>query len=114
MEDWRKYREESSRRRARAYARSSYINFRKTRLYKTTRIFDLTTIIFSMVISVIIILYTIIGYIYRLGHPIPLEEKPSLSGFFMLLILGMIFFIVSFIFLKSYLASSKKSKCKKQ
>jgi len=108
MEDWRKYRQNRSRQRAHAYAQSSYIRFKATKFYKTTRIFDATRIIFSLVLSIMIILYTIIGYIYRLRNPIPDLENPSIFSFMMLLIMGMIFFIVSLIYLKAYQEKSKK------
>ena len=112
MEEWRKYRQNRSRQRARAYAQASYIQFKRTNFYKTTRIFDGTTIIFSLVISILVIIYTIIGYTYRLKHPLPELAKPSVSSFIMLLALGMVFFIVSFIYLKAYLETSKKHKKK--
>jgi hypothetical protein len=108
MEDWRKYRQNRSRKRATAYARTSYDSFRNTRFYKTTRIFDGTTIIFSFVISVMVMVCTVTGYIYRLHHPLPDLDKPSVFTFIMLLSLGMVFFVVSFIYLKAYQESSKK------
>lgn len=112
MEDWRKYRQDRSRQRARAYAQASYVRFKKTKFYKTTRIFDGTTIIFSLIISIMVIVYTIIGYAFRLKHPIPNLGKPSVFSFLMLLILGMFFFVVSLIYLKAYLETSKKHKQK--
>jgi curved DNA-binding protein CbpA len=112
MEDWRKYRQDRSRKRATAYARTSYGTFKNTRFYKTTRIFDGTTIIFSFVISIMVLTYTVFGYIYRLRHPIPDLEKPSVFVFIMLLLMGMIFFVVSFIYLKAYKETSKKRKKK--
>jgi len=112
MEDWRKYRQDRSRKRATAYARTSYDTFKNTRFYKTTRIFDGTTIIFSFVISIMVLTYTVFGYIYRLRHPIPDLEKPSVFVFIMLLLMGMIFFVVSFIYLKAYQETSKKRKKK--
>lgn len=112
MEDWRKYRQDRSRKRATAYARTSYATFKNTRFYKTTRIFDGTTIIFSFVISIMVLTYTVYGYIYRLRHPIPDLEKPSVFVFIMLLLMGMIFFVVSFIYLKAYQETSKKRKKK--
>jgi len=114
MEDWRKYRQNRSRNRARVYAQASYIRFKNTKFYKTTRIFDATTIIFSLAISVMVIVYTIYGYFYRLHHPEPGEEDLSVFAFIMLLVLGMTFFTISFIFLKAYLETSKKHKRKKQ
>jgi hypothetical protein len=114
MEDWRKYRQDRSRQRARAYSQTSYIRFKKTEFYKTTRIFDGTTIIFSLIISIMVIVYTIIGYFYRLAHPIPGLEKPSVFAFIMLLVLGMVFFVLSMIYLKAYIETSKKHRAKKQ
>jgi hypothetical protein len=108
MEDWRKYRQDRSRQRARAYAHASYVRFRASRFYKTTRIFDATTIIFSLAISIIVILYTVFGYIYRLKNPLPDIENPSVFTFLALLILGMLFFLISLIYLKAYLETSRK------
>lgn len=108
MEDWRKYRQDRSKQRARVYARASYIRFRKTQLYKTTRIFDGTTVLFSMAISIMVIAYTVFGYVYRLKHPIPQFGKPSVFIFIVLLLLGILFFSFSIIYLKEYRSSSKK------
>jgi hypothetical protein len=108
MEDWRKYRQDRSRNRASAYARASYVNFKNSSLYKTTRIFDGIRIIFSFVVSILVIIYTVFGYIWRLKHPVPGLDKPSVFSFVMLLLLGMIFFVVAFIYLKAYQESSKK------
>jgi curved DNA-binding protein CbpA len=113
MEDWRKYRQDRSRKRATAYAQAPYGTFKNTRFYKTTRIFDGTTIIFSFIISIIVLVFSVIGYTYRLRHPIDEMEKPSLFSFIMLLSLGMVFFVFSFIFLKAFLFSSKKQSKKR-
>jgi hypothetical protein len=110
MEDWRKYRQDRSRRRANVYARTPYNTFKNTRFYKTTRIFDGTTIVFSFVISIMVLIYTVYGYIFRLRHPLPGMEKPSVFTFIMLLCLGMIFFVFSTIYLKAYQETSKKRK----
>ena len=112
MEDWRKYRQNRSRIRATAYARTSYGTFKNTRFYKTTRIYDKTTIIISFVISIMVLVYTVFGYICRLRHPSPDLGKPSVFVFIMLLLPGMIFFVISFIYLKAYQETSKKRKKK--
>jgi len=112
MEDWRKYRQDRSRKRASVYARSSYGTFKNTKFYKTTRIFDGTMIIFSFIVSIMVLIYTIYGYFFRLKHPIPGLDKPSVFAFIMLLILSMIFFVVSFIYLRAYQETSKKRKKK--
>jgi hypothetical protein len=110
MEDWRKYRQDRSRKRATRYARASYETFRNTKFYKTTRIFDGTSIIFSFAVSIMVLSYTIYGYIFRLKHPIPGLEKPPVFTFIMLLALGMFFFIVSFIYFRAFQENSRKRK----
>jgi hypothetical protein len=110
MEDWRKYRLDRSRKRATVYAGTPYRKFKDTKFYKTTRIFDSTGIIFSFIVSIMVLSYTIYGYIYRLKHPLPGFEKPSVFAFIMLLLLGMIFFVVSLIYLMAYQETNKKRK----
>jgi hypothetical protein len=112
MEDWRKYRQYRSRKRATAYARAPYVTFKNTKFYKTTRIFDGTAIIFSFIVSIMVLIYTVYGYFFRLKNPIPGLGKPSVFAFIMLLFLGMIFFAVSFIYLRAYQQTSRKHKKK--
>jgi hypothetical protein len=108
MEDWRKYRQDRSRKRATVYARASYVKFKQTDFYKSTRIFDGTTIILSFLISVMVIVYAVYGYFYRLKNPIPGLEKPSVFTLILLLIPGMIFFVVTFIYFKAYQEKLRK------
>lgn len=110
MENWRKYRRQRSQNRAAAYARAPYDKFRKTRLYKTTKIFDGATIIFSFAISLMVIFYTVFGYIYRLRHPVPQLEPPSVTAFLLLLIMGLVFFSISLIYLLAWRQAMHKSK----
>jgi hypothetical protein len=110
MEDWRKYRRDKSHRRATAYARSSYSTFTNTKFYKSTRILDGTSIVISFLISVFVIIFTVIGYTYRLKHPLPGMEKPSVFTFIMLLLLGVTFMVVSVVFFQVYIANSAKNK----
>ncbi|MGB4292653.1 MAG: DnaJ domain-containing protein [Bacteroidales bacterium] len=108
MEDWRKFRREQARRRASAYARTSYSKFRNTDFYKSTRIFDGTTIIASIVISLMVLIIAIYGYFYRLHHPIPGLKDPSVFILIIFILLGMTLFIKSYIHLKAYIESSKR------
>jgi hypothetical protein len=112
MDDWRKYRQDRSRKRATVYARTSYGKFKNTQFYKTTRIFDGTTIILSFIVSVMVLIYTVYGYIFSLKHPVPGLGRPSVFAFIMLLFLGTIFFVVSYIYLRAYQETSKKQKKK--
>jgi hypothetical protein len=108
MEDWRKYRQYRSRQKAKVYAQSSYMHFRNTNFYKTTRIFDGTTIISCLIVSILVLIITIYGYIYRIHHPLPDVENPSVAILILFLLLGMLFFSVSIIYLKAFIQSSKK------
>jgi hypothetical protein len=112
MDDWRKYRQARSRQKAHAYARTSYTRFKNTKFYKTTRILDGTTIISSFVVAVIVLIYSVVGYFYRLHHPIPGIEAPTIYNLIFYLTLGMILFTVSFIYLKAFIETSKKHRKK--
>jgi hypothetical protein len=111
MEYWHKYRQNRANRRANAYARASYINFKKTQFYRATRIFDGTTIILGLAFSILVIVFTIYGYIYRLNNPI--RGINATFSLVLLLIMGMVFFVMSIVFLKVYLESSAKRKKKR-
>lgn len=112
MEDWRKYRQDRSRRRATAYARTSFTAFKGSKFYKSTRIFDLTSIIISFATSILILFYTVFGYIFRLRNPIPGMEKPSVVAFLLILGLGLSFLTGSIIFFRAYRETTKKQRKK--
>jgi hypothetical protein len=110
INDWRKYRQDRSQYRAKVYARASYSKFKNTNFYKTTRIFDGTTIIASLVVSIMVLVITITGYFYRIHHPLPGIENPTVSILITFIIFGMLLFVISFIYLKAYVESSQKNK----
>jgi hypothetical protein len=109
MNDWRKYRQTKARSRARSYSRTSYVKFKNTNFYKSTRIFDGTTIIFSLLVSLMVLIIAVTGYFYRLHHPVPGEEDPAVSVLVVFILLGMVLFIISVIFLKAYLETYRKN-----
>jgi len=113
VEEWRKYRQDRSRQRAQAYSRASYTRFTSSKFYKSTRILDGTTIIFSFAMAVMVLIYTIFGFIFRLKHPFNELEKPPLFSFIFLLALSTILFTVSFIYLRTFIRQSKKRKKKR-
>lgn len=112
MEEWNLYRRDVARHRAQKYARASYVQFKNTKFYKTTRILDGTTIIFSLIIAIGVIIFAIYGYIWRLNNMVRGEEKPSVVSFILLLSVGLIFLGISLIFLRAYYQSSKEYKAK--
>jgi cytochrome b subunit of formate dehydrogenase len=113
MEDWRKYRQNRSQKRAKAYAQASFSHFKNTNFYKTTRIFDGTTIISCLIVSIMVLVVTVSGYIIRIRHPLPGIEKPTVIMLVIFLAFGMVLFVISFIYLKLYIQSSIKNKKQK-
>ncbi len=111
LEYWHKYRQDRAKRRANAYARASYIKFKKTKFYRATRIFDGTTIILGLAFSILMIVFTIFGYINRLNNPI--AGLNPIFPMIMFLTTGMVFFVISLIFLKVYIETSAKRRKKR-
>jgi len=107
MEEWRKYRQDRSRQRAQYYARKSYTNFKNSKYYRTTRILNGSNIIFNFAISVMVLIYTVLGYILKLRNPSPDDPRPTIS-FIVLLFLSLILFTVSFLYLKAFIQARKK------
>lgn len=110
IEEWRKYRQERSRQRARFYAASTYNRFRNSKYYKSTKILNASSVIFNFVISILVLTYTILGYIFRIHHPLPGIDNPSVITFILLLIFSIILIIVSLIYLKAYIETNRKQK----
>ncbi len=110
VEDWRKYRQHRAQSRARSYAGKPYTKFKNSRIYRSTRILDRTAIVFSFIISLLVLSYTVYGYIYRLKNPVQGLEKPSVFSFLLLLLPGLVFLTVSSIYLKAYIEISKKNR----
>lgn len=98
-EKWEKYRQQQARERAAGYASGKYSHFRSSGYYKTSSSGDISRIIYNMAISVLIIIFAIYGYIYRLGKVSEGFEKPTLTGFIGLLMVGLIFLAVSVLYL---------------
>jgi hypothetical protein len=113
VEEWRKYRQDRSRQRAQYYARKSFASFKSSKYYKSTRLLDTSSVIYSFAIAVIVLLYTIMGYIIKLKNPVPGEKKSTLVSFIILLTLSLILFTFSFFNLKSFIDKSKQQRKKK-
>lgn len=107
MDEWRKYRQDRSRQRAQYYARKSYLNFKNSKYYRTTRILNGSSIIFNFAVSIMVLVYTILGYILKLKDPVP-DDPPAIYSFILLLGLSIILFVVSFIYLKAFIETRKK------
>lgn len=107
MEEWRKYRQERSRMRAHYYAHKTYSNFKSSKYYKSTKELNGYVIVVNFSIAIMVFIYTIIGYIIRLKNPIP-DTNPPIYSFILLLVLSLILFTVSLIYLRAYIETRKK------
>lgn len=113
VEEWRKYRQDRSHQRAQHFARSSFAQFRDSKFYRSTRIMNVSSIIFNFAIAVIVLVFTIFGYILKLKNPVPGTEKQTLASFIFLLTISIVLLTISFIYLKAYLDTRKKCSKKK-
>ncbi|NLJ44576.1 MAG: DnaJ domain-containing protein [Bacteroidales bacterium] len=113
VEEWRKYRQDRSRQRAQYYARSSFERFRNSKYYKSTKILNISTIIFNFAIALMVLIFTIFGYILRLRNPLPEDKHPPVLAFILLLIISLILFSVALLSLKSWIDLNKKQKMKR-
>ena len=110
VEEWRKYRQDRSRQRAHYYARSSFESFRNSKYYKSTRILNASSVIFTFAIALIVLIFTVFGYVLKLKNPEPGTGITSLISFILLLILSIILLGISFISLKAYIDANKKQR----
>ncbi|MBE0674191.1 MAG: DnaJ domain-containing protein, partial [Bacteroidales bacterium] len=102
------YIRQRARERAEFYSRIRYENFTRSTTYRTTRIFDGTTIIYGMIISLLIIGVDIYSYTWQMSIATTHEEEPSTAFMLMLLVLGVGFFAFSYLNLLSFVHGSRK------
>jgi hypothetical protein len=110
VDEWRKYRQDRSRKRAQYYATSSFERFKNSKYYKSTKILNISTIIFNFAIALMVLIFTVFGYILRVRNPLPEDKHPPVFAFILLLIICFVLFSVSFLSLKSYINGNKKCK----
>ena len=108
LNQWEAYHRKRARERAEYYSKTRFENFAKSSTYRTTRIFDGTTIIYGLVISLLIIGVDIYSYSTLMSQATSKEDEPSFTFMILLLILGLGFFVFSYINLLSFVNSRKK------
>ncbi|HCC71053.1 MAG TPA: hypothetical protein DEQ09_07885 [Bacteroidales bacterium] len=99
INEWESYRKEQARRKAHAHARTRYNNFINSDLYKSTRVLDKSRFYIAICFALLIIILSINGYIYRMKMVDQGFKKPSLTGFLLLLSLGLLFLATPVVFL---------------
>jgi len=107
---WIDYRREEARRRAEAYAKASYSEFRKSPVYKSTTVIDGTIVFLGLILATMVIFTTIYGYIYRMKVADSPKEEPSITLAAVSLIIGISYMIISVIYLSAWIAQQKKKR----
>jgi curved DNA-binding protein CbpA len=109
-EAWINYRQAEARKRAEEYAKTTYRNFTKSQLYRSTIVIDGTMVFLGLGLAVTVIFMTIFGYFYRHRMANSPDEEPSVSLAIVTLIVGIIYLVISLFYMSSWLARRKKRK----
>ncbi|HPV26449.1 MAG TPA: DnaJ domain-containing protein [Bacteroidales bacterium] len=109
---WIDYRREEARRRAEAYAKASYAEFRKSPVYRSTTVIDGTIVLLGLILATMVIVTTVYGYIYRMRIADTPKEEPSMTLAAISLIIGFSYLIISIFYLSAWIARQKKKRRK--
>lgn len=107
---WVDYRRAEARRRAEAYARASYEEFRKSPIYKSTAVIDGTMVFLGLLLATMVIIMSVYGYTYRLKMATSAREEPSFLLAAVTFIIGCSYMIISVIYLSAWIAQQKKKR----
>jgi len=107
INEWERYQREQARRKAYAHARIRYARFVNSDLYRSTKVLDKTRIFIAIIFSLLILILAINGYIARLKMVDEGFERPPLSGFVLLIFVGLLFLVSSLIFLYHHYKDKK-------
>ena len=109
---WIDYRREEARRRAEAYAKASYAEFRKSPVYRSTTVIDGTIVFLGLILATMVIVTTVYGYIYRMRIADTPKEEPSMTLAAISLIIGFSYLIISIFYLSAWITQQKKKRRK--
>jgi len=109
-EAWVTYRQAEARKRAEEYAKTTYRNFTKSPLYRSTTVIDGTMVFLGLGLAVTVIFMTVFGYFYRHRMAATPEEEPSVSLAIVTLTVGIIYLVISLLYMSSWLARREKRK----
>lgn len=107
---WVVYRQAEARKRAEAYARSSYEEFRKSPVYKSTTHIDGAMVLLGFLLALAVMFMTVHGYRYRMGIASGIREEPSLVLAAVTFVIGFSFMAISFLYFSAWLVQQKKKK----
>jgi len=107
---WVDYRQAEARKRAEAYAKSSYSAFKKSPIYQSTSNIDGAMVFLGLALAVIVISMTVFGYSYRMKVATTPREEPSLSLAVVTFTVGVFYLGISLLYLSAWLAQQKRKK----
>jgi len=107
---WVDYRQAQARKRAEAYARASYSEFRKSPVYKSTTHIDGMMVLLGIVLSGTVMVMTIYGFRYRMSTAMGPKEEPSFALAAVTFIVGLAYAVISGLYLSAWLAQQKNKR----
>ena len=107
---WVDYRRAEARKRAEAYARTSYEEFRKSPIYKSTTVIDGTMVFLGLLLATMVIIMSVYGYTYRMKIASSPREEPSFLLAAVTFVIGCSYMIISVIYLTAWIAQQKKKR----
>jgi len=107
-EAWITYRQAEARKRAAEYARTTYRNFTKSQLYKSTIVIDGTMVFLGLGLAVTVIFVTVFGYFYKHRMATTPDEEPSVSLAILTLTIGISYLVISLLYMSAWLARRQK------
>jgi len=107
---WVNYRQAEARKRAEAYAKASYAEFRKSPVYRSTTHIDGMMVLLGIVLSGTVMILTIYGFRYRMSTATGPKEVPSFALAALTFTIGLTYAVISVLYLSAWLAQQKNKK----
>lgn len=107
---WAEYRQAEARKRAEAYARATYTEFRRSPVYKSTTHIDGMMVFLGIVLSGTVMILTVYGFRYRMITATGPKEEPSFALAAVTFIVGFAYAVISALYLSAWLAQQKNKR----
>jgi hypothetical protein len=107
---WVNYRQAEARRRAEAYARASYTEFRRSPVYRSTTHIDGAMVFLGLLLGSAVMIMSVYGYRYRMLVAFNPREEPSLALAALTFIMGFSYTVISLLYLSAWVSQQKKKK----
>jgi len=107
---WVDYRQAEARKKAEEYSKSTFRDFSGTTFYKSTSVIDGSMVFLGMGLAVAVIFIALFGYADRMRMAGTPQEEPSFTLMILSLVIGLIFFGVSLLYLIAWVAQKKREK----